>query len=105
MVSMQRVCVGVSRACFLTNSRQPIRVHRERRPLQLQARAAYLDSSAATINVDKYSMAPETYTTVNNPTATLSNDLKIPLVGLGTWRGEEGQVNKAVEMALKAGYR
>ena len=102
---MQRVCGGVSRACFRTNSGHAVQVRRQRRPLQLQARAAYLDSSAATINVDKYSMAPETYTTVNNPTATLSNDLKIPLVGLGTWRGEEGQVNRAVEMALKAGYR
>lgn len=105
MISMQRVCGGVSSTCFLTHSRQAAQVPRSRRSLQLQARAAYLDSSAATINVDKYSMAPETYTTVNNPTATLSNDLKIPLVGLGTWRGEEGQVNKAVEMALKAGYR
>ena len=102
---MQRVCGGVSHTCFLTHSRQATQVPRPRRSLQLQARSAYLDSSAATINVDKYSMAPETYTTVNNPTATLSNDLKIPLVGLGTWRGEEGQVNKAVEMALKAGYR
>lgn len=102
---MQRVCGGVSRACFLTNSPHAIQVRRARRPLHLQARAAYLDSSAATINVDKYSMAPETYTTVNNPTVKLSNDLKIPLVGLGTWRGEEGQVNKAVEMGLRAGYR
>ena len=104
-VSMQKICGGVSRACFLTNSRQAVQVRRQRRSLQLQTRAAYLDSSAATINVDKYSMASEEYTTVINPTATLNNDLKIPLVGLGTWRGEEGQVNKAVEMALKAGYR
>ena len=102
---MQRVCGGVSRACFLTSSRQATQVRCQRRPFQLQARAAYLDSSAAAINIDKYSMAPETYNTINNPTATLSNDLKIPLVGLGTWRGEEGQVNKAVEIALKAGYR
>ena len=75
------------------------------RSLHVAARVAYLDSSAATINVDKYSMATEDYTTVNNPTATLSNGLKVPLVGLGTWRGEAGQVEKAVEMALKAGYR
>lgn len=111
---MQRVCGGTFRACFVASSRrttQVLRVHRQltrpsqRRSLQLQARAAYLDSSAATLNVDKYSMAPEEYTTVNNPTATLSNDLRIPLIGLGTWRGEEGQVEKAVEMALKAGYR
>ncbi len=50
-------------------------------------------------------MAPNKYTTVNNPTATLSNGLKIPLFGLGTWRGEAGQVENAVEMALRAGYR
>ena len=53
-------------------------------------------------------MGAEEYTTVDNPTATLNNGLKIPLVGLGTWRGEEGQVGqveKAMDMALKAGYR
>lgn len=68
-------------------------------------RAEGLDSSAATINTDKYTMAPSKYTTVNNPTATLNNGQKIPLFGLGTWRGEAGQVEKAVEMSLKAGYR
>ena len=109
--SMQRACGGTFRACLIANSRPSTQVHRlhrqvtQRRSLQLQVRAAYLDSSAATLNVNKYSMAAEDYTTVNNPTATLNNDLKIPLVGLGTWRGEEGQVEKAVEMALKAGYR
>lgn len=111
---MQRVCGGTFRACYIASSRQStqvLKVHRQitppsqRRSLQLQARATYLDSSAATLNVNKYSMAAEDYTTVNTPTATLSNDLRIPLVGLGTWRGEEGQVEKAVEMALKAGYR
>ena len=102
---MQRVCGGVSRTCLFTSSHRLTQARPAIRSFQIQARAAYLDSSAATLNVDKYNMAPEGYTTVNNPTATLSNDLKIPLVGLGTWRGEAGQVEKAVEMALKAGYR
>lgn len=102
---MQRVCGGVPRACVIANPRRSTQVRCQRRSLQLQVRAAYLDSSAATLNVNKYAMAPEQYTTVNNLTATLNNNLKIPLVGLGTWRGEEGQVEKAVEMALKAGYR
>ena len=50
-------------------------------------------------------MAPDKYTTIKNPTATLSNGQKIPLFGLGTWRGEAGQVENAIEMALRAGYR
>ncbi|OWZ49137.1 alcohol dehydrogenase (NADP+) [Cryptococcus neoformans Tu259-1] len=36
---------------------------------------------------------------------TLNNGKKIPSIGLGTWQSEPGQVSKAVESALKSGYR
>jgi alcohol dehydrogenase (NADP+) len=39
------------------------------------------------------------------PTATLSSGYKIPLIGLGTWKAEKGQVRDAVYSSLKAGYR
>ncbi|WVQ80445.1 hypothetical protein IAT38_002550 [Cryptococcus sp. DSM 104549] len=43
-------------------------------------------------------MAPATHFTLNN-------GLKIPSVGLGTWQSKPGEVAKAVESALKSGYR
>lgn len=44
------------------------------------------------------------------PTAFLRYDIdevkiNIPLVGLGTWKANPGEVRKAVEVALKCGYR
>ena len=50
-------------------------------------------------------MAPDKYTTVNNPTATVYTGAKIPLVGLGTWRGEDEELVDAVQTALRVGYR
>lgn len=38
-------------------------------------------------------------------TITLNNDLKIPAIGLGTWKSAPGEVGKAVTEAIKAGYR
>ncbi|TRM70482.1 NADP-dependent oxidoreductase domain-containing protein [Schizophyllum amplum] len=39
-------------------------------------------------------------------TVKLNNGLEMPVVGLGTWKSEPGEVSKAVEYALKdAGYR
>lgn len=45
------------------------------------------------------------YRKVDVPCATLSNGHRLPLVGLGTWKAERGQVRSAVHTALKAGYR
>jgi hypothetical protein len=38
-------------------------------------------------------------------TATLNTGAKIPLVGLGTWLSKPNEVEQAVEIALRAGYR
>jgi diketogulonate reductase-like aldo/keto reductase len=38
-------------------------------------------------------------------TFTLNNGIKIPAVGFGTWQAPPGQVEVAVEQALRAGYR
>jgi glycerol 2-dehydrogenase (NADP+) len=41
----------------------------------------------------------------SSKTYTLNTGDKIPAVGLGTWQSQPGQVEHAVEYALKAGYR
>lgn len=38
-------------------------------------------------------------------TFTLNNGNKIPAVGFGTWQAAPNEVETAVEIALKAGYR
>ncbi|KIH50120.1 hypothetical protein ANCDUO_19804, partial [Ancylostoma duodenale] len=38
------------------------------------------------------------------PTVKLSSGFEMPLVGLGTWQSKPGEVGKAVEAAIKAGY-
>ncbi|KAI5818078.1 NADP-dependent oxidoreductase domain-containing protein [Pyronema omphalodes] len=38
-------------------------------------------------------------------TDTLNTGATIPLIGLGTWQSQPGAVEKAVEAALRAGYR
>jgi len=40
-----------------------------------------------------------------NTTFTLNNGVKMPAVGLGTWKAEPGVVGKAVLEALKNGYK
>lgn len=38
-------------------------------------------------------------------TITLNTGASMPLVGLGTWKSDTGEVGRAVEFALEAGYR
>jgi len=40
-----------------------------------------------------------------NRSFTLNTGAKIPAVGFGTWQAAPNEVEKAVETALKAGYR
>ncbi|KAI8475774.1 MAG: low CO2-induced aldose reductase [Monoraphidium minutum] len=62
-----------------------------------RARAAAADSGAALhYRLDAAAACP---------TAALSTGYRIPLVGLGTWKSEKGQVRDAVVEALCAGYR
>jgi len=42
---------------------------------------------------------------INTSSVTLNNGQTIPILGLGTWKSKPGQVEKAVEHALKSGYR
>jgi glycerol 2-dehydrogenase (NADP+) len=44
-------------------------------------------------------------TYLNRKTYTLNTGDKIPAIGLGTWQSQPGEVEKAVEIALKKGYR
>jgi diketogulonate reductase-like aldo/keto reductase len=45
------------------------------------------------------------YHHANVPYHTLKDGNRIPMVGLGTWKAEKGQVRTAVHAALRAGYR
>lgn len=45
------------------------------------------------------------YHQVDIPFQVLRDGNRIPLVGLGTWKAEKGQVKDAVHIALQAGYR
>lgn len=42
---------------------------------------------------------------VSSSSVELNNDCKIPILGLGTWKSQTGEVAAAVEHAIKVGYR
>jgi len=42
---------------------------------------------------------------VTNSIMKLNNGFSMPVLGLGTWKSQAGQVENAVEYALKSGYR
>uniref|UniRef100_A0A914RC30 NADP-dependent oxidoreductase domain-containing protein n=1 Tax=Parascaris equorum TaxID=6256 RepID=A0A914RC30_PAREQ len=42
---------------------------------------------------------------VTVPTKTLNSGYTVPVLGLGTWLSQPGEVGKAVEYAIKNGYR
>lgn len=51
-------------------------------------------------------MAPTgEYSTVKNTYVTLNNGEKMPVLGLGTWKGKPGEVEASVQTALRVGYR
>lgn len=45
------------------------------------------------------------YSTVKNTHVTLNNGQKMPVLGLGTWKGKPGEVESSVQIALRVGYR
>jgi diketogulonate reductase-like aldo/keto reductase len=47
----------------------------------------------------------EAVAAIGGPVVTLNDGHKMPLVGLGTWKSQPGEVKAAVKTAVRCGYR
>ena len=104
---MARLC-GVADSRFLQWDRVHSLIGRlaslHTQSLQINASAVRSKDSVDALHQGRHT-APEDYAFVNNATAALNNGENMPLVGIGTWRGEAQTLQHAVETALRTGYR
>ena len=52
-----------------------------------------------------YHRMSEAVAAIGGPVVTLNDGHKMPLVGLGTWKSQPGEVKAAVKTAVRCGYR
>jgi len=79
-----------------------------RKLLTVLALSLTKNSALTTALASKMPITPRPPSTSNNlrsPTVTLNNGRDLPLLGLGTWKSEPGEVKAAVKSAIQAGYR